>query len=160
MKLIYKVISLLLIFNSMVACNWCEDENHHWRIDLKNDSDKPFYVYYSTENLETLARFVGAITPDYKVLPQATNDKVLCMRYGWESFFGDPHIVNSDTLRIYILDADILESKKDIPKSIIQRYDLSLKDLQRLNWTLAYPPTVSMSNIKMWPPYGSSIKYQ
>lgn len=42
-----------------------------------------------------------------------------------------------------------------INNTIIQRYDLSLQDLQDANWMLTYPPSPNMRTIKMWPPYGS-----
>ena len=61
---------------------------------------------------------------------------------------------------IFIMDADIVELHTDFKKAIIQRYDISLQDLQCLNWMLTYPPSENMKDIKMWPPYGSSIKYQ
>ena len=36
---------------------------------------------------------------------------------------------------------------------ILKRYDLSKKDLQKLNWNIAYPPIEAMKDIKMYPPY-------
>lgn len=37
---------------------------------------------------------------------------------------------------------------------VTKRYDLSLEDLNRLNWTITYPPTEAMKDVKMWPAYG------
>lgn len=55
---------------------------------------------------------------------------------------------------IFIMDAELLESKEThIHDIIIQRYDLSLQDLQQINWTLTYPPNENMKNMKMYPPY-------
>jgi len=36
----------------------------------------------------------------------------------------------------------------------LQRYDLTIRDLDILDWTLSYPPDERMKNIKMYPPYG------
>ena len=36
---------------------------------------------------------------------------------------------------------------------VAQRYDLSLNDLKKLNWTITYPPVESMKDMHMYPPY-------
>ncbi len=60
---------------------------------------------------------------------------------------------------VFVFNADTLETHGwDYAKEhnmVMQRYDLSLTDLQNLNWTLTFPPTEEMRNIKMWPPYGT-----
>jgi hypothetical protein len=35
----------------------------------------------------------------------------------------------------------------------LQRYDLTIKDLDKLGWTLIYPPDERMKNMGMYPPY-------
>jgi len=64
------------------------------------------------------------------------------------------------TLTIFILDGELYEKywqkpcdtiRKYVP--ILQRYQLSLTELQQLNWTITYPPTEAMKNIRMYPPY-------
>jgi hypothetical protein len=58
---------------------------------------------------------------------------------------------------IFIFDGTTMDNtdwevvKKDY--LILQRYDLSLQDFQKLNWKIYYPPTPAMKDIKMWPPY-------
>ena len=37
--------------------------------------------------------------------------------------------------------------------NILQRYDLTLKDMELLKHDIYYPPTPAMRNIKMWAPY-------
>lgn len=55
------------------------------------------------------------------------------------------------TLTIFILDGELYEKywqkpcdtiRKYVP--ILQRYQLSLTELQQLNWTITYPPTEAM----------------
>ena len=58
-------------------------------------------------------------------------------------------IMNVDTLRKYTWD-EVRQNYK-----ILQRYDFSLQDLRLLNYTIPYPPTMEMKNMKMYPPYGS-----
>lgn len=72
----------------------------------------------------------------------------------WENVFPE---LPKDTLSIYIFNADTLNvydwSKIKEGYKILKRYDLSLNDLKKLNWTIYYPPTEEMKNIHMYPPY-------
>ena len=60
-------------------------------------------------------------------------------------------------MSVFIFDSEILENIewKEIRDNymILKRYDLSLEDLQKLDFTLYYPPTEEMKDIKMYPPY-------
>src|SRR5690606_31507629 len=62
-----------------------------------------------------------------------------------------------DTLSFVIFDIDTLEKYSwDIVKKnymVLQRHDLSIYDLQKLDYTLYYPPNEAMRNMKMYPPY-------
>jgi len=65
----------------------------------------------------------------------------------------------TDTLCFFIFDTDTL-SKYDWATirsdyKILQRYDMSLQDFKRLKNTITYPPSETMKDIKMYPPYGS-----
>lgn len=68
-------------------------------------------------------------------------------------------ICEFDTLIVFVFTADSLDLYGlDYVKRnylVSQRYDISLSDLQQLNWQLRFPPTEEMRNIKMWPPYGT-----
>jgi len=50
---------------------------------------------------------------------------------------------SSDTIRKYV--------------PVIQRYQLTLQDLERLNYVVTYPPTEEMKNVKMYPPYKTRL---
>ena len=62
-----------------------------------------------------------------------------------------------DTLSIYLFHVDTLakysidEIREDY--KVLQRYDLSLEDLEHLDYKLSYPPDAKMSGVKMYPPY-------
>ena len=60
-------------------------------------------------------------------------------------------------MSVFIFDSEVLENIewKEIRDNymILKRYDLSLEDLQKLDFTLYYPPTEEMKDIKMYPPY-------
>lgn len=64
---------------------------------------------------------------------------------------------NADTVSFFIFDKEIVES---IPWEtiveeymVLQRYDVTKKDLERLNCVLYYPPTEEMKTIRMYPRY-------
>lgn len=63
----------------------------------------------------------------------------------------------ADTLSIYLFDDNIFSSDDwaDIRENykILMRYDLSIEDLERLNWKVTYPPSENMKDIKQFPPY-------
>ena len=71
----------------------------------------------------------------------------------WESVFEAK--APGDTISIVILHKDTLSrySWTDIQDSynILKRYDLGLRDLERLGFTITYPPDSSMVGVKMWP---------
>ena len=52
-------------------------------------------------------------------------------------------------LKYWPSDEDTL--RKYVP--VVQRYHLTIKDLERLHWTVSYPPTEDMKDVNMWPPY-------
>ncbi|MEO1022414.1 MAG: hypothetical protein AAFW89_07705, partial [Bacteroidota bacterium] len=61
----------------------------------------------------------------------------------------------SDTLSLFVFHVDTL-AKYDwegILKqyNILMRYDLSLEDLERLDFTVTYPPDKSMKGVQMYP---------
>ena len=63
-----------------------------------------------------------------------------------------------DTLFLFIFDANVIERTPwDIVARdylVLRRYDLTLEDLQRLNWQVTYPPDERMRDVRMWPPFG------
>lgn len=85
----------------------------------------------------------------------------------WDIFDTGNGVV--DTMSIYIIDADTvaLYSWDTVVKynKVIQRYDLSLSDLEELNIKnncsfVYFPPTKKMKHIHMWPPYGTYDKIE
>lgn len=72
----------------------------------------------------------------------------------WEDRFRQ---LPKDTLSFYIFNKDTLntytwETIRDEYK-IMVRYDLSIEDIQFLNYKIIYPPTEQMKNMRMYPPY-------
>ncbi|WP_372934900.1 hypothetical protein [Mariniphaga sediminis] len=145
-----KNISLLFLLASLIflgnTCNKEEGECHK-SIIFKNNSEKALYVLKSTEFPDTLSFGTGP-SPElnkstYKVLSGETSENPLRNRDCWETDFTYVDIIPSDTLMIYIFDADTIENVDwaDVVHyyMVLKRYDLSLDDLKRDDWTISYP---------------------
>lgn len=152
------IISLALVVISC-ACQR-EDANHHWTIGFINKSKVPIYVDGSFSYPDTLFNWsIEALASQphrYKIEPDNENRIALQQRTFYENIFIDGRQIPSDTLIVFVFDAEqlVFQTPDDhINKSIIQYYYLSLADLKYLNWKLTYPPTPEMSTIKMYPPY-------
>ncbi len=70
----------------------------------------------------------------------------------WKEFIEN---LPSDTLSVFIFDSDTIKSVNwdDIQKeySVLKRYDLSIENLEMLDWTITYPPTKEMEGVKAFP---------
>lgn len=73
----------------------------------------------------------------------------------WESIYEVS--VPNDTISIFIFHPDTLALYDwEIIRTgykALRRYDLSLQDLNQLNFIVPYPPSPEMAGMKMWPPY-------
>lgn len=69
----------------------------------------------------------------------------------------------ADTFSVFVLDKQVLDtvSWKQICSDymVLCRYDLSGLDLKQLNSTIPYPPSPTMKDMKMYPPY-EEINYE
>ncbi len=153
------VILMVLSFVFMAnACVMKEDENHHTTIEVINNSEKAIYAQCGISYPDTLfgASIQIPVPSIYKVEPHERNRTAAALsnRGYWENNFKGKWKIPSDTLMIYIYDAELLDSKNytHVKNTIIQRYDVSLQDLQWLNWQITYPPSEAMKGIKMYPP--------
>ena len=144
-----------MFFTAMTCTQDTDDEHHH--ILFCNESDYDVFVDRSYDHPDTsLLHTQNVMTPgwDLKVESQSTNDEAFLSRGSYESKF-----IRMDTLIAFVFNADTLSVYGwDYVKEhnmVAQRYELSLFDLQNLNWRLTFPPSEEMRNIKMWPPYGT-----
>ena len=104
-----------------------------------------------------LSRYNGSPYSDwYKVLPNGENNTGLFNVGSGRSYCYENTI---DTLHIFVFEEDVLSiytwEKVVNDYMVLQRYDLSLQDLQQLNWQVSYPPAEAMKDMEMYPPYGS-----
>ena len=137
--------------------------------ELAMDVIYPLYIYNKTNN-QYIAYYItaggkyGSFYPDTllhnsniyiyrRIDPQKyfSTDS----RRKWRDIFKE---LPKDTLSIFIFSSDTLnkysweEVRRDY--KILKRYDLSIQDLELLDYKVYYPPTPAMSQMKMYPKYG------
>ena len=154
----YSLIIVLLMCGFCFSCRPVEDEDHHYIISFYNNSEADLYVVDDVNYPDTILRYSGFLHyPEiYKVKAHSLNrDGLKQERITYEQAFSSYKgykTIKNDTLIVFVLDAEKLE-KNGFPvmDALLVRYDLSLQDLQRMNWSIAYPLQENMKSIKMWP---------
>jgi len=135
MKPIYLILSCLLIVNS--TCDKVKNEG--LKLQVNNISEKAIYVSWTRDNSDTSINHL--VNPTYNSqINKVEAHSVQKDYYGAPSQAFFKYI---DTLSVFIFDAQVLESTPwDTVKAkyiVLKRYDLSLDDLNRMNWTITYP---------------------
>lgn len=136
-----KMIAIISIQFILMA-NSCKEGGSYYDYRLKviNKSNMTIYAEYTMSPIDTLLPYTQSPfnhSPD-KAAPNGT---ITLGRGGsWEDAFNE---VANQKLRIFIFDASIVENTpwETVKKNymILKRYDLSLHDLDSLNWTITYP---------------------
>ena len=132
--------TILLIATSMLLCA-CPDKTGQDFIYIKNVSDKKiaFQVLPNKQNATFYCSNTGRT-----ILFDVESNSTFKLDNGdayssWES--------SLKTLTVFILDGELYDEywqqpcdtiRKYVP--ILHRYHLTLADLQRMNWTVVYPP--------------------
>ena len=142
-KIVYTIAFLCIIFSPSFTCIHDDDDEHHYRIRFVNKSEQAVYINRYPNRKECINY------PEiYKVLPGKTNTEALTNRMPWEYVFDTNQIPPLATITVFVFDAELLETNPTfVEEALLVSYDLSLYDLQRLNWTLSYPPTDNMKTI-------------
>lgn len=144
---IVSVLVIYLVCGCVFGCNSeVESENCHKIILFRNSSQRDIYILVSSQFPDTLAiQHSSRHLPDPNVQKIYVNTslKLTPSRDGecWEDRFNSKvKILPADTLMIYVLDAKLVESMSwdSIVNDyeILKRYDLSLQDLRKNNWSL------------------------
>ena len=139
MKLIY-LTSFLLTTMLLTGCELFMEKWYY--IYIKNNSNKTLFVTAGQE-LYKMKPYPDTLLPYKKpgneiISPNNRNN--LISSHKWEDVISS---LPSDTLSIYILDADTVnicgweEVAKDY--KVLKRYDFSVDDLKNMNWTVTYP---------------------
>lgn len=148
-----KKMLFLISFAATFFCGCEFFEKGHRCITVVNNSDTDIYVDKSYNYPDTIFHhhWIAISYNEYatKVKSRSSSDEALSLFAGnsWENLFayGD---IESDTLIVFILNVDSIElwERNDYSKeryspndAVIKRYDLSLHDLNKTNWTIIYP---------------------
>lgn len=106
-------------------------------------SSKTLYItrnYYYTDTTTLIISNPVSSDNTNKVLPFSENKTALWYYGCFEDLLQS---LKKDTLFVYVFDAEIVETTPwDTVLAnnlILKRYDLSLEDLQNMNWTIIYP---------------------
>jgi hypothetical protein len=149
------ILFLLIGFVISTSCSCCDGPKGHYSINIINNSENAIFfyggnAYPDTTILDQNPSSGGDLS--YKI--NGKTAKIMGYRDPIELRFKHSQ---TDTIVFFLFDANTLETMPwDIVMKkylILQRFDVSLQDMQRLNWTITYPPTVEMKDIKMYPPY-------
>lgn len=137
-----KTLIIILFITNLIKCENINMDKKY-AINLLNNAEHSIGCYFA------LGGKYGTLYPD-TVLP-ATNQYIIKeiksgSRYIYDSGIKWNEIFSKllqDTLSIYIFHTDTLKqnSWEEIKNGykVLKRYDLSLEDLENLNWELTYP---------------------
>lgn len=170
MKTVYVIFLYCWILLLVHACYPKDSENCHYRMYFKNESLIDVYVQggwgdtvpkdpstYGRSKTEELS--LHTVKSNSNEFIFHTDRSRGCIEGTFKDKETYPNSAyDYDTFNVKIMDASMVHNTSwdTIVKHymLLKRYDLSLEDLQKLDWTLTYPPTEAMRNIRQWPPYG------
>ena len=120
-----------------------DDALSHYTITFYNNSDKEVYISPSLDYPDTVnvPNYHVLGLPDiYKVAPHGYNKTALEVRDSYEKTLRIHENGKMDTLMVFVFDANILEANKRYDyNALLQRIDVNIEDLRKLNWVLSYP---------------------
>ena len=143
-----------LVFIGVLLFISCENPTQTYKFRIINNSEKTIYFEKNVSNRSN-------VYPDTLVPEQKVQLKVSPHTTSYQGGLISTEEVfkkyNIDTLSIYFFDAYIIdnytwETIREEYK-VLKRYDLSIKDIQLLDYEIPYPPTEVMRDMQMYPPY-------
>jgi len=144
----------ILMFIVCLTLGSCEPPTQTYKFRIINNSDMTLYFDPNVSNRanvypDTLIRETKV---QLKIWPHTASHQGGII--STEEVFRRHNI---DTLSIYFFDAETVDN---IPwetireeYKVLKRYDLSLEDIQFLDYEISYPPTEQMKDMRMYPPY-------
>lgn len=127
------ILFVLLVVLCSASCEKLVD--HVYSIKIQNNTNDTLLFFESYNYPDT------SIAQDKPILKRIypKNYNYLDSKDDWDEVLAAP----KDTLSIFILSKDTVDKynweriRSDY--NILKRYDLSLNDLKRMNWTITYP---------------------
>lgn len=147
----------ILFYGTIIICLFTASKcamDHDYPLYLRNNSDQRVQFWTNRTGENEYPDTLLYHKPTGVTIPSNEKVDVAGGSISWEKIYQQ---VKTDTISFFIYNADTLDRYEwNIIKEnymILQRYDLSIYDLQKLDYTLYYPPTEAMRNMKMWPAY-------
>jgi hypothetical protein len=159
MRTIFIYITILLL---AAGCRE-ESSSCHFQLVFNNNYDKNTYVTFGSgypDTIVALRLMYGKMANgEYTQAGQSNSSPLSHPR---RNCLEDIFRRERDTLMYFVIDAYIFENNswQTIIDNylILQRYDLTVADMNLLHWSLPFPPTEEMRHMKMYPPYGTYNK--
>ncbi len=149
------IIVLLCVI--MLCSNSCEKPpfvDYFYDIIVTNSSRSDIRVYLADEF--AIRQYPDTTLPEIKLTIQKAPIGKNCYFYSKTSWEENLTKLSADTLSVYFIDNTVYENGPwDSIRTnylILQRYDLSLKDLQNRNFEIEYPYDVGRGILKVWKP--------
>ena len=156
-----KNISIMLLANSLlIFCSCVKDifEQRNVPLHFKNNSQYSVVIFFNDDQDNKaiypdtiISNFIGGLN---KLVRPMKSEILIESKATWKNIFETS--VPNDTMSIFVIDSDTLTNQPwDTIRSrylILQRYDLSLKDLENRNFEIEYPYSPSRGVLKVWRP--------
>jgi len=132
---------VLLLVSLIMLCSTCENKKDEPKMRIKNNTKEAIYASWHTQYPDTGLTYLTNPTLNTHI------NKVLSNSLQ-ESHYKAPsegifETMKSDVLLVFIFDAATLESTPwDTVVAnylILKRYELTLQDLENMNWIVTYP---------------------
>ena len=143
---------LLFSFLLLTGCKLYMDKVYG--IEVVNDSSDEVMFFVASLGWENL--YPDTLLPATELSFRSIASGRSSTRYSdleWEEIIQE---LPADTLSVFILDPVVLENRawEDVRDNyrVLKRYDLSITDLERLEFRVTYPPNQNMEGIRMFPP--------
>lgn len=139
-----KIILFLCVIIIVVSCESTNTSKCHKIITVVNKTNKTIYVERSEEypSFDSYKNYPDPLNNSFttRVIANESSQKVF-PTYGncYESIYAN---INSGVIMFYVFDGPTLEIQGwDYIKTnnlVLKRYDLTVQDLENMNWTITY----------------------
>ena len=132
------VIVIYICFACFIICCSCRHETCHHRITINNNSNKSIYYYNGSQYPDTILTFYSQFKSGDVFSIEKFSSKDALYNGCIEGI-----LYQFKKISFTLFDAQTIDTTPwDTVRAkylILKRYDLSLEDLQRMNWTITYP---------------------
>jgi len=147
-------IILTVLLCTATSCDPNGDGQWDGRLKITNNSNDSIYSRLQYNYPDSTILETGHPGAESTFIAPSKTEKIFSS-IKWEERIS--FINKQNTLYVFLYSVDTLNKypwsqiQKDY--KILQRYALSIDDLQKLDWNVTYPPSPAMKDMKMYPPY-------